>query len=77
MENKVNPDLQATFKRLELEQQLDEGQGLCGYAKKDPSLILGRLCELQDRLFCENWNKPELVEKCPILKKYQLTPEKF
>lgn len=53
-------DLQATFRRLEIQQEQDEGKGLCG---------------LQDRLFCENWDKPKLVLICPTLKKYGLLVE--
>lgn len=84
VENKtVNPEsLQATFKRLELQdaqkQQTPlekDDPGACGYAKKDPSLILGRLCELQSRTYCENWSKPELLATCPALKKHGLLPE--
>jgi hypothetical protein len=75
-------NLQATFKRLEIQdlsrnlcqtktEQQKEDLGICGHAKKDVSLVIGRLCGLMDRLYCENWNKPELVSVCPTFKTYK------
>lgn len=41
----------------------------CAYAKKIkiPGIKTGQIC-LIDRALCQNYNKPELVKKCPTLK---------
>jgi hypothetical protein len=31
----------------------------------------GRYCKLTDRQLCWNYDKPELVEKCPILEEHK------
>ncbi len=41
-------------------------QAPCPYAQAAPFCQVGRMCQL-DSMYCANWDKPELVARCPTL----------